>query len=73
VDVDLRVVVRQAQGTIIGFKPGQLHGTTHLFGAHNLLTSINFSSHILQAYQNAQKKNEAIAGSGPKQGDPNDY
>lgn len=53
-DLGLRVVVHQAAGTLIAFQSNFYHGTTRLFGAKNSLISINFSSHILEAYEKAQ-------------------
>lgn len=63
VDVGLRVVVRQAVGTLIAFQPDHFHGTTRLFGAQNRLISINFSSHILEAFKKAQLGTVVEAGS----------
>lgn len=53
VDIGLRVVVQQAPGTLIAFQSDRHHGTTRLFGARNCLISINFSSHIREAYEMA--------------------
>lgn len=55
VDLGLRVVVHQTPGTLMGFQSNFHHGTTRLFGARNSLISINFSSHILEAYEKAQQ------------------
>lgn len=53
VDVSLRIVVKQAAGTLIAFQPEFPHGTTKLAGAHNRICAITFSEHILKAYEKA--------------------
>ena len=53
VDVSLRIVVKQAAGTLIAFQLEFPHGTTKLAGAHNRICAITFSEHILKAYEKA--------------------
>lgn len=72
VDVGLRVVVRQAKGTLMVFQPEHQHGTTRLFGAHNSHCSINFSSRILEAFKMAEK-DQVIAANYAGEGDRDDY
>jgi hypothetical protein len=66
VDLTLRVVVKQAQGTMMAFKPTEVHGMTWLYGAHNRGLSLAFSSRILDAFQKAQEgiQIESSAGAG---------
>jgi hypothetical protein len=73
IEVELKVVVRQAQGTLISFKPDHQHATSRLFNAHNRLCSINFSSRILEAFKIAQENAHVTAGAGAGDGDENDY
>jgi len=69
VDITLRVVVKQAAGTLLLFQPEYLHGTTRLCGAHNRLCVITFSTHILKAYQIAVEGTKLEAGDGAGEGD----
>jgi hypothetical protein len=73
VEVEERVIVRQAMGTLIAFKPDHQHGTSRLFGAHNRICSINFSSRILDAFNIAKEKDQVIVGDGAGEGDRDDY
>lgn len=70
VDITLRVVVKQAKGTLMAFQPEYAHGTTRLCGAHNRMCTITFSSHILDAFRVAQGGTRI--DSGPGAGDGND-
>lgn len=72
VELTLRVVVRQAQGTMMAFQPKYAHGTTRLCGAHNRVCTITFSSHILQAYQTACAGTKVDGGSGAGDGNDSD-
>lgn len=67
-DITLRVVVKQAAGTLLLFQPGYSHGTTRLCGAQNRLCTISFSTHILEAYQIAVKGTKLEAGDGAGEG-----
>jgi len=69
VDITLRVVVKQAVGTLMLFQPEYLHGTTRLCGAQNRLCVITFSTHILEAYQIAAEGTKLEAGDGGGEGD----
>jgi hypothetical protein len=69
VDITLRVVVKQAAGTLLLFQPEYLHGTTRLCGAQNRLCVITFSTHILKAYQIAVEGTKLEAGDGAGEGD----
>ena len=51
VDVSLRVVVRQARGTMMAIKPEYLHGTTKGYGAVNSGVTIAFSERVGKAWQ----------------------
>ena len=73
VEVEERVIVHQAMGTLIAFKPYHQHGTSHLFGAHNHICSINFSSRILDAFNIAKEKDQVIVGDGAGEGDRDNY
>ncbi|KAF8882084.1 hypothetical protein BD779DRAFT_1473056 [Infundibulicybe gibba] len=55
VDLSLRVVVKQAQGTMMAFQPEFAHGTTHLCDARNQVATITFSQHIWNAYLEAEQ------------------
>jgi len=55
VDVGLKVVVRQATGTIMAFQPEQLHGTTISNGAVNTGMAITFSRRVGDAWNDAKK------------------
>ena len=73
VEVELKVIVRQAQGTLVSFKPDHQHATNRLFNAHNRLCSINFLSRILEAFKIAKEDAHVAAGAGAGDGDENDY
>ncbi|KAG8923024.1 hypothetical protein FRC02_011447 [Tulasnella sp. 418] len=68
VDLTLRVLVKQAAGTLIAFKSELPHGTTTLAGAHNRHMSIAFSQHVATAFAKAQQGNEVISGGGAGHG-----
>ena len=73
VEVEERVIVRQAMGTLIAFKPDYQHSTSCLFGAHNRICSINFSSRILEAFNIAKEKDQVIVKNRAGEGDCDDY
>ncbi|KIM77462.1 hypothetical protein PILCRDRAFT_11921 [Piloderma croceum F 1598] len=73
VEVEEHVIVHQAMGTLIAFKPDHQHGTSQLFGAHNRICSINFSSRILDAFNIAKEKDQVIVGDGAGEGDRDNY
>ena len=64
VDLTLHIVVKQATGTLMAFKPEFPHGTTRLCGAHNRICAITFSSHILHAYHVAASGDTVQQGNG---------
>lgn len=66
VDMTLKVVVKQATGTLFTFDPTFPHGTTRLCGAHNRTITIAFSAHIQEAFERAKMGfyNESGAGAG---------
>lgn len=68
VDITLRVVVRQATGTLMAFQPEYPHGTTRLCGAHNRTCAITFSTHILDAYKIAVAGAKVESGLGAGEG-----
>ena len=55
VDIGLKVVVRQATGTMMAFQPECLHGTTSAHGAVNNSIIISFSRRIHDAWEDAKK------------------
>jgi hypothetical protein len=55
VDVGLKVVVRQATGTMMAFQPEQLHGTTIANGAVNTGMAITFSRRVGDAWEEAKR------------------
>ena len=55
VDVGLKVVVRQATGTMMAFQPEQLHGTTIANGAVNTGMAITFSRRVSDAWNDAKE------------------
>ena len=68
VDATLRVVVKQAVGTMMAFMPQYMHGTTRLCGAHNWGCAITFSKHIKDAYDVAVAGTKVEAGEGAGEG-----
>jgi len=68
VDITLGVVVKQAQATLMLFRPESAHGTTRLCGAHNRLCTVTFSNHILDAYRAAAKETRVVSGAGGGEG-----
>jgi predicted 2-oxoglutarate/Fe(II)-dependent dioxygenase YbiX len=55
VDVTLKVKVEMSVGTLIAFRPENLHGTTRLCGAHTRVATICFASRIKAAFEKAQQ------------------
>ncbi|KAJ7810016.1 hypothetical protein B0H14DRAFT_2607641 [Mycena olivaceomarginata] len=55
VDVTLKVKVEMSVGTLIVFRPKNLHGTTRLCGAHTRAATICFASRIKAAFEKAQQ------------------
>ncbi|KAJ7760603.1 hypothetical protein B0H14DRAFT_2634198 [Mycena olivaceomarginata] len=51
VDVTLKVKVEMSVGTLIVFRPKNLHGTTRLCGAHTRAATICFASRIKAAFE----------------------
>ncbi|KAJ7801200.1 hypothetical protein B0H14DRAFT_2615612 [Mycena olivaceomarginata] len=51
VDVTLKVKVEMSVGTLIAFRPKNLHGTTRLCGAHTRAATICFASRIKAAFE----------------------
>lgn len=68
VDTELKVVVKQAAGTLMIFRPAHRHGTTAGEGMSNRAVSITFSERILDAFQKAMKGPEIISGKGAGEG-----
>ncbi|KAF8074558.1 hypothetical protein FPV67DRAFT_1574567 [Lyophyllum atratum] len=68
VDASLGVVVKQAKGTIFGFKPEYLHGTTKSYGVLNHAVTITFSRRVADAWLELEAadriKIESSAGAG---------
>lgn len=67
VDIGLKVVVRQATGTMTAFQPEYLHGTTVAHGAVNSSMIISFSRRITDAWEDAKKlhgKVQVVPGDG---------
>lgn len=56
VDLDLRVLVKQAERTVCAFQPDHLHGTTVGNGAVNHTISINFSRRLADAWKIIEDK-----------------
>ena len=55
VDIGLKVVIRQATGTMMAFQPEHLHGTTFSHGAVNTSMIISFSRRVGDAWKEAQE------------------
>ena len=55
-DESLKVIVEQAEGTLILFDPSKRHATTIDHGARNLAMTIAFSRRIQDALQELQNK-----------------
>ncbi|KAJ6516895.1 hypothetical protein C8R47DRAFT_1313230 [Mycena vitilis] len=68
VDMSLKVVVKQAAGTLFAFDPTFRHGTTRLCGAHNHTVTIAFSARIHDAFEQARQGISIDAGSGAGDG-----
>ncbi len=51
VDVTLKVVVQQAQGTMLAFQSDHIHGTTVSYGTVNHIIAITFSKSIAVLYR----------------------
>ncbi|KAJ7754851.1 hypothetical protein B0H16DRAFT_1542098 [Mycena metata] len=65
VEMFLRVVVKQATGTLLAFDPSFQHGTTRLCGGHNRTITIAFSARIKDAFEDAKNGfHESGAGAG---------
>jgi hypothetical protein len=67
VDVGLKVIVRQAIGTMMVFKPENLHATTLAHGAVNCFLLVSFSRRVYDAWKEALElgnKVEIIARDG---------
>lgn len=64
VDVDLRVVVKQARGTLMIFKPDHRHGTTIPCGAVNHAVTAAFSQRVVDAKLLGQIVSVSGAGEG---------
>ena len=61
-------MVQQATGTLMAFQPEHPHGTTCLFGAHNRMCTITFSSHIAEAFKIAMEGTKVESGAGAGEG-----
>lgn len=68
VDAGLKVVVKQAAGTLMVFRPAHPHGTTAAEGMSNRAISITFSQRILDAYEVAKKGLKICPGRGAGEG-----
>ncbi|KAF9521524.1 hypothetical protein CPB83DRAFT_900619 [Crepidotus variabilis] len=67
VDVGLKVLVRQAAGTMMAIRPAELHGTTKMYGAVNIGATITFSTRVSDAWAEALalgEKVEIVAAAG---------
>ncbi|KAJ7737977.1 hypothetical protein B0H16DRAFT_1571330 [Mycena metata] len=65
VQMSLKVVVKQATGTLLSFDPSFQHGTTRLCGGHNCTITIAFSARIKDAFEYAKNGfHESGAGAG---------
>jgi hypothetical protein len=73
VDVRLKVVIIGAKGTMTGFLPKKIHGTSRLCGVHKRGMTLAFSAGLAAAYKKAQQETGVIAGSGAGQGDPDAF
>ena len=73
VDVRLKVVIKGAKGTMTGFLPDEIHGTSRLCGVHKRGMTLAFSAGLAAAYKKAQQETGVIAGSGAGQGDPDAF
>lgn len=71
-DVSLRVVVKQAKGTLMVFKPKKPHGTTLACGAVNHAITIAFSQRIMAAWGGATdaERQEIVTQARAGEGNP---
>ena len=56
VDASLQVVVKQAKGTLMVFRPQFYHGTTLAAGAVNHAVTYAFSKRVCDGWRDMQKK-----------------
>ena len=56
VDASLRVVVKQAKGTLMVFRPEFYHGTTLAAGAINCAVTYAFSKRVVDAWREMQEE-----------------
>lgn len=68
VDAGLKVVVKQAAGTLMIFRPEHHHGTTAAEGMSNRAVSITFSQRILDAFEKAMAGLKISPGEGAGEG-----
>jgi hypothetical protein len=73
VDASLKVVVRQARGTIAAFQPVYMHGTSIVNGARNSIISINFSSRLAEAWEKVGELGRASVTASSGAGDGNTW
>ena len=71
VDLNLQVLVKQAECTAIAFQPDHLYGTTVGNGATNHIISINFLCWLAEAWKIIEDKGTYLvsdegAGQGPR-------
>lgn len=66
VDVNLKVIVRQATGTGIAFQPDHMHGTTEAHGATSWSISHVFSQRVVDMIRDASDAD--LRGIFPEQG-----
>ena len=60
VDVGLKVVIQQETGTILAFKPEQLHGTTLSHGGANSIAAVTFSRRVSDAWADALARGQPL-------------
>lgn len=56
VDVSLKVIVKQAQGTMLAFQPDLIHGTTVSHGAVNHIIAVTFCRSVAEMRKERETK-----------------
>jgi hypothetical protein len=55
INVSLKVIIKGAKGTMVGFLPEHIHSTTRLCGMHKHGMTLAFSSQLTEAFKKAQQ------------------
>ena len=70
VDTSIQIVVKQAKGTLMVFRPKFYHGTTLAAGAVNHAVTYAFSKRVCDGWRDLQKKKGVKVLNGAGEGSP---